>query len=596
MGRKRHQRTALPTPERVENEDPARRPPGQLFPFPFPIRVCDDRRVGGEPVGTLLGDARSAFERGEFATARQLLEAIPEADRGAEALDALGQCLWFLGQIDAGIAHREAAYTACRRSGAASRAAEIALWLVVEYATSLGNLAAASGWYRRAERILVDAPLCPAHAQLEVHRGLNCADPQAALEHFERAADIGRRLGDPDSEVRGLSQIGFLKVVLGDLDDGLALLDETMTAATGGELRDPWAIGATCCSMLFACERIADLKRADEWCQVVFDLTSRRRYVPLSALCRSIYAGVLITSGDWPRAEAELLTALDTFGGLGRPLAAYPLARMAGLRIRQGRLEEAEELIAGWESHPEMARVVIELLLERGQYTLAAARLDHQLKRLGADSPQAVSLLPLLVELHLAQAAPEAAQHAADAFVVLARRLGHEHLRALSDLAAARAGAAPDQPAAVARLESAVATFSRLGMPYDEARAHAEIAALVAEREPELAIAEGRTALRLFEGLGSTRAADRAAGLLRSLGERGRRAPKRPGELSAREREVLALIEHGFSNRQIADRLYISPKTASHHVSQILTKLDVRSRAEAAAFSARERAHRSVSE
>ena len=59
---------------------------------------------------------------------------------------------------------------------------------------------------------------------------------------------------------------------------------------------------------------------------------------------------------------------------------------------------------------------------------------------------------------------------------------------------------------------------------------------------------------------------------------------------------MLVLLEHGLSNREIAERLYISPKTASHHVSQILAKLDVRTRAEAAAFSARERTSRSDSE
>jgi hypothetical protein len=156
-------------------------------------------------------------------------------------------------------------------------------------------------------------------------------------------------------------------VSLGDVEAGMSLLDEAMAAAMGGELDDPWAIGATCCSMLFACERISDLRRAEEWCRVVTDFTERRRYVPLSALCRSVYAGVLISRGDWERAEAELQAALRTYRGFGKPLAAYPLARLAGLRIRQGRIEEAEQLIAGWEEHPEMGVIVISLLLGRGE-------------------------------------------------------------------------------------------------------------------------------------------------------------------------------------------------------------------------------------
>ena len=86
--------------------------------------------------------------------------------------------------------------------------------------------------------------------------------PEEAQRHFEQAVEIGKQLSDPDAEVRGLNQLGFLKVMLGDVEGGMALLDETMAAAMGGELTDVWAIGATCCSVLFACERISDLQRA----------------------------------------------------------------------------------------------------------------------------------------------------------------------------------------------------------------------------------------------------------------------------------------------------------------------------------------------
>jgi DNA-binding NarL/FixJ family response regulator len=60
-----------------------------------------------------------------------------------------------------------------------------------------------------------------------------------------------------------------------------------------------------------------------------------------------------------------------------------------------------------------------------------------------------------------------------------------------------------------------------------------------------------------------------------------------PFGLTPRERQVLALLASGATNREIAEELYMAEKTASVHVSRILTKLDVRSRTEAAAVAHR---------
>ena len=551
--------------------------------------------MSGEVVPSALEPARAAFERGEFAAACELYEAALAEERSAEALDGLGEALWLSGEIGAGIARREEAYAELRRSGEVARAAEIALWLVIEQATSLGNQTAAGGWFKRAQRLLAGAPLCPAHAQLEVHRAQQAGDAATAARHFERAREIANELGDPESEIRALSGLGFLRVSLGDVEEGMSLLDESMAAAMGGELEDPWTIGATCCSMLFACERISDLRRAEEWCRVVTDFTERRRYVPLSALCRSVYASVLISRGDWERAEEELQAALRAYRGFGKPLAAYPLARLADLRIRQGRIEEAEQLIAGWEEHPEMWPVVISLLLQRGELAHAGGKLERALTRLGAESPFAAPYLAFLVSLRLGQGDLDAAHSALEDLVRLSRRLGHEHLRATAELAAAEVVAVRSPAEASARAEAALELFSRLGMPYEEGRSQLELARLGAIREPELAAAHARAALDVFEHLGAARDADEAANLLRSLGVKGRRAPRRAGELTTRELDVLGLLEAGLSNKEIAERLYIAPKTASHHVSRILTKLGLQSRAEAAAYAARQRAEESAS-
>ncbi len=92
----------------------------------------------------------------------------------------------------------------------------------------------------------------------------------------------------------------------------------------------------------------------------------------------------------------------------------------------------------------------------------------------------------------------------------------------------------------------------------------------------------------MLEGLGAGRDADAAAALLRELGARpARAAAPAAGQLTPREREVLALLGAGRSNPEIAQRLYLSRKTVEHHVARILSKLGLRSRAEAAAEAVR---------
>ena len=144
-----------------------------------------------------------------------------------------------------------------------------------------------------------------------------------------------------------------------------------------------------------------------------------------------------------------------------------------------------------------------------------------------------------------------------------------------------------DRLDACRQLESALERFSRLDLPLEAARVRLEMPRLLCDEHPDGAIAEATGALAGFERLGATADADAAAALLRALGVRVRSAPRnRPG-LTKREEEVLHLLGLGLSNPEIAARLYISRKTASHHVSSVLTKLGARNRTEAVAYAAR---------
>jgi DNA-binding NarL/FixJ family response regulator len=267
-----------------------------------------------------------------------------------------------------------------------------------------------------------------------------------------------------------------------------------------------------------------------------------------------------------------------------RPRCLHPVADLVALRVLQGRLEEAETLITGFEGDSDCAPSAAAVDLALGRPARAVDRLVAALDAL-AETP--VLTLPArsqLVDAALAAGDAGLAQDAAQRIADLAAATDTPLHRAHRDHAAGKVALARADGEAAGLLRSAALGFAQSGAPLAACRARMDLARSLVGKDRGLAITEARSALQSLDRMGATAEADRAAAFLRGLGVKGRTGPRDGSLLSRREQEVLGLVCEGLSNTEIAERLFISTRTAGHHVSNILTKLGVRSRTEAAAY------------
>jgi DNA-binding CsgD family transcriptional regulator len=556
--------------------------------------LAPDARLGHHPaMGVdsaveLIARGHEALASGEWESARAAFMAALDEGPDPEASDGLGRTLWWLGDVDGAIDQRERAYTAFRQRGDVVRAARIALWLAREYVEAVGNEPAGNGWLARAQGLLRDVEPGPAHGWLELTMGSRSFDPSPMREHAEAALETARRAGDAELEASSLALLGRALLLGGEFDDGVTALDESMVAATAGEVSDPVVFGDICCVVTLACEESGELERLMRWNDVVEKYLSRHLHGALISFCGTCGAEFFQAKGDLETAERCLIEALGALEGTGhRSRCIHPAAKLAELRILQGRIEEAERLLASHEDLPESLGASVGIHRLKGEYAVAAALLLRRLNEVG-DTVVAVPLLSTLVEVQLAHGTVDDAGATAARLISLADRFAHPRMTAVADLAAGRvARAGGNVDIAREHLERALTAFERLEMPLDAARSRVELARALRDEDPAVGGREARVALETFERLGADREADEAAAMVREVGGPARTGPKDVGLLTSRELEVLGLLGEGLTNAEIAARLYISTKTAGNHVSNLLAKLHLRSRQEAAAYAVR---------
>ena len=531
-------------------------------------------RQGWEALGAADWErARSCFE-----------QALGDGE-SAEALDGLSQATHFLREYDRAIELKERAFAAYRQAADPVKAADTARWLAFLHGTYHGHYAVAGGWMDRAGSLLQGVDECAAHGWLVLDRAVFAASAADREKCAVSALAIARRFGDTDLEFDALALLGECYVATGRVAEGMKLLDEVMAAATGGEVTSHGAIGEICCRLLSACEHATDVRRAEQWMDLIRRSVAWTDFVVPT--CRSHYGGILVALGRWEEAETELRDAIETFTRGYRGDSSLPVMRLADLRVRQGRYEEAERLLEGADWHPAARRATATIALARGD--LALAEELAQLCMEGADpaDPGCAPLLALLIEIQLGRDERGAAENTLGRLEALAAGAGDGLVSALLQLSRGRVAAAAGDERAIADLRRALEGMSALNLPLEAGRARLELARALARRSADAAAAEARLALRAFERMGAARDTDAAAALLRELGAGGRARRGPHGPLTPRETEVLGLLASGLSNADIAQRLVISRRTAEHHVASVISKLGLRSRAEAAAYAVR---------
>lgn len=529
---------------------------------------------------------REALAAGRWEEARGAFESALAEAESPQALLGLADALWWAGEAAECVGHRERAYALLRRSGDLPEAAGIAIYLALDYKKVLGNAAAASGWLARAERLVRNAPEGPLQGWLCWARAVVSAQPRRSVALAEQALACARETRDVELELCALAELGGALVEAGEPERGLALIDEAMAGTFGGESGSRETVVATCCSMMTACDSVADLARAVEWCRVADGFMRTYGCPFLFADCRMRYGSVLLATGHWDDAERELAAAMRA-APAETAYHAQARVRLAELRLRQGRLEEADGLLSPVADRAAARLGLAALRLARGEAAVAAASLRRFVDSVEGDDRAAARALELLVEACLADGDEGGAGDAAERLATLELAKSDDRVAAHVACARGRVALAAGRPAeAIARLERAMDLFAGCNLPYEAARVRLALAGALAGERPDVAIPEAAGALSTFERLGAGDV-DAAAALLRSLGAPARTGPRDVGVLTAREREVLDLLAEGLSNPEIAQRLFISRKTASHHVSNVLSKLGLRNRAEAVGYALR---------
>ncbi len=534
-----------------------------------------------------LERGREAYRRRAWLTAYKSLSlADAAAPLGAGDLELLATSAYLIGRNDDGVGALDRAHHVYLDAGEPVCAARCAVWLGFGLIDA-GEMSRATGWFSRAQRLLERTERdCVEQGYLLVPVVLQHMSPGAYETGYATAAtvaEIGERFGDVDLVAFALQAQGRALVRLGRVKEGLALLDEAMVAVVAGQLSSPLFTGLIYCSVIEACQEFYELPRAREWtaaltrwCEAQPDMLN------FTGQCLVHRAEIMQLHGAWRDALEEARRASERFaGGVNQLATGAASYRQGEVHRLLGEFTAAEDAYRsasqwGWQPQPGLAL----LRLAQGRTDAATAAICRVVGET-TEQLERARLLPAYVEIMLAAGETALARDACRELAEIAEGYGRDGV--LDAMAAHARGAVEladgDARAALIALRHACQVWQQLEAPYEVAVVRALIGlACRTLGDDDGAELELEAARDVFLQLG---AAPDVARL--DSPTRGGRSGH-PGGLTPRELQVLRLVAAGATNKAIAAQLVLSARTVDRHVSNILTKLGVPSRAAATAY------------
>lgn len=429
-----------------------------------------------------LDEARAAAGRQAW---RAAYAAYGDADAGAltaSDLESFGEAAWWSGKIDEAIRHREKSFAAYSSDGDARSAARLALTLAWDY-EGKGSFAVSNGWFANAERLLDDVDEAPEHAHLLLTKALGAmmqGELDAAVAMFDEAYELAKRVGSRDGQMLSLSGKGRALISAGQIDKGLALLDEASASALCGDI-SAHSAGLVYCITISSCQDVGDYRRAAEWTEAANRWCDTLDVTGFPGACRVHRAEAMRLRGDWSAAEAQALTACEELKDFDQMIPAAGWYEIGEIRRRRGDLVGAEEAYRisselGREPQPGLSLV----RLAEGKVDAAVAGVKRSLEE--AKGPLfRLRRLPAQVEIAIAAGDLKTARTAADEMeqTVDAYKIGDRRAAAFDAMVHFSRGqillADKDWGGAIEALKHARDEWQGIGAPYETARARAAL-------------------------------------------------------------------------------------------------------------------------